>query len=304
MGAKVIRFIFFGNYFIGILAVALTIEATLQLDVPFNSLAYYALIFCAPIVYYTHAYMGALRLTRSSNPRIAWYIKHQLFLKWSQRVLSLAGIAIFLYLFTSNFQRILQLPAEYWIIVLGILGVAFLYYGLLPAYFFNLNLRNTGWLKPFIIGFIWACTANVLPLILLKIESGQEFPTDILWLWLFVKNWMFCTVNAIMFDIKDYAIDANKELKTFVVRIGIRRTILYILIPLLLIGMLSLLVFTSYERFPLLTVAINLIPFVLTLLVAYSMQHKKQILYYLIVIDGLILVKALCGILGALVRHR
>jgi 4-hydroxybenzoate polyprenyltransferase len=303
MGAKVIRFIFFGNYFIGILAVALTIEATLQLGVPFNSLAYYALIFCAPIVYYTHAYMGALRLTRSSNPRVAWYIKHQRFLQWSQWILSVFSITIFLFLFTSNFQRILQLPAGYWLIVLGMLGVAFLYYGLLPAYFFNLNLRNTGWLKPFIIGFIWACTANVLPLVLLKIEFGMDFPTDILWLWLFVKNWMFCTVNAIMFDIKDYAIDANKELKTFVVRIGIRRTILYILIPLLFIGMLSLIVFTRYEHFPLLTIIINLIPFVLTLLVAYSMQHRKEILYYLIVIDGLILVKALCGILGTLVKH-
>jgi hypothetical protein len=304
MGAKVIRFIFFGNYFIGILAIALTIEATLQLGVPFNSLAYYALIFCAPIVYYTHAYMGALRLTRSSNPRVAWYIKHQEFLKWSQRLLSMISVAIFLVLFTGNFQQILQLPAGYWLIVLCMLGVAFLYYGLLPSYFFNLNLRNTGWLKPFIIGFIWACTANVLPLILLKIESGVDFPTDILWVWLFVKNWMFCTVNAIMFDIKDYAIDANKELKTFVVRIGIRRTILYILIPLLFIGMLSLIAFTSYEHFPLLTVVINIIPFLLTLLVAYSMQHKKQILYYLIVIDGLILVKALCGILGAVVRHQ
>jgi hypothetical protein len=47
MVAKVVRFIFFGNYFIGLLAIALTIEATLQLRLPFNSLAYYALIFCA-----------------------------------------------------------------------------------------------------------------------------------------------------------------------------------------------------------------------------------------------------------------
>jgi hypothetical protein len=299
MGAKIIRLIFFGNYFIGFLAVALTIEATLQLNVPFNSLAYYALIFCAPIAYYTHAYMGNLKLTKSTNPRVAWYIKHRDFLKWSQATLTTSSVAIFLYLFFANFYSIFHLPALYWIIVFGILGVAILYYGLLPAYFFNLNLRNTGWLKPFIIGFMWACTANVLPLIVLKIQRGVEFPAEVLWVWLFVKNWMFCTVNAIMFDIKDYAIDANQELKTFVVRVGIRKTILSILIPLLLIGMLSLLIFTSYERFPVQTIVINLIPFLLTLLVAFSMQHRKQILYYLIVIDGLILVKALCGILAA-----
>lgn len=298
MGAKILRFIFFGNYFIGILAVALTIEATLQLGLPFNSLAYYALIFCAPIAYYTHAYMGNIRLTKSSNPRVAWYIKHGIFLKWSQRTLLFSSVGIFLYLFISNFYSIFHLPIWYWILVFSILGVAVLYYGLLPAYFFNLNLRNTGWLKPFIIGFMWACTANVLPLVVLKIQSDIDFPSEGLWLWLFVKNWMFCTVNAIMFDIKDYAIDANQELKTFVVRVGIRKTIHMILIPLLLVGMVSLLIFTSYEHFAVLAILINLIPFLFTLLVAYSMHYRKQIMYYLIVIDGLILVKALCGILA------
>lgn len=149
MGAKIIRFIFFGNYFIGLLAIALTIEATLQLALPFNSPAYYALIFCAPIAYYTHAYMGNLKLTRSSNPRVAWYIKHRIFLKWSQRILTASALTIFLYLFFLNLHSIFDLPILYWIIVFAILGVAILYYGLLPAYFFNLNLRNTGWLKPF-----------------------------------------------------------------------------------------------------------------------------------------------------------
>ena len=56
----------------------------------------------------------------------------------------------------------------------------------------------------------------------------------LLMLWLFVKNWMFCTVNAIMFDMKDYEDDANIELKTFAVRMGLRNTIYYILVPLLL----------------------------------------------------------------------
>lgn len=299
MVAKLIRFIFFGNYFIGLLAIALTIESALQLGVPFNSTPYFILIFCAPVVYYTHAYMGATRFSRSSNPRVAWFIKHQQYLRWSQWVLSAVALLAFLYLFVANSSAILALPWFYWAGVCFMLIVAFLYYGLLPAYFFNLNLRNTGWLKPFIIGFIWACTANVLPLILLKIELGMAFPVSELWLWLFVKNWMFCTVNAIMFDIKDYEIDANKELKTFVVRFGIHKTIFFILIPLLAIGMLSMLAFTSYERFPFKQVLMNFIPFVLTLIVAFSLHLKKPIMYYLIVIDGLILLKACCGIIGA-----
>jgi hypothetical protein len=298
MWQKILRFIFFGNYFIGLLAVALTVEATLQLKMPFNSLSYYLLLFFSPIVYYTYAYMGARGSGHELNPRTAWYAKHRTFIHWSQIILGTACLGIFIYMLSKDYRAILHLPILYWIIVLGVVGMAVLYYGLVPVFFFNLNLRNTGWLKPFIIGFIWAATANVLPLILLRIESGIDFTESPFWFFLFIKNWMFCTVNAIMFDMKDYAIDSNTELKTFVVRIGLKKTIFYVLIPLLLLGMLSLLIFAWVQHFTPGRVAFNLVPFVLTLLVAYSMNKRKKIFYYLIVIDGLILVKAICGIIA------
>lgn len=299
MGIKIIKFIFFGNYFVGLLALALTIESTLQLKLPFNSIWYYILISLVPVVYYTYAYMGVNKFSPSDNPRTKWYAEHQTTVKWSQILLSASSILIFLYLFFHNFSAIFHLPLLYWAIVIVLLLAVVLYYGLLPSYFFNLNLRNTGWLKPFIIGFVWACTANVVPLVVLRIETGINEVEGIFWTWLFVKNWMFCTVNAIMFDMKDYAIDANMELKTFTVRMGLRKTIYNVLLPLLLIGMLSLCIFAYLKHFMLISVLINLIPFILTTIVAYSMNKRKNILFYLIVIDGLILVKALCGITAA-----
>ncbi|MGY0036973.1 hypothetical protein [Pedobacter sp. NJ-S-72] len=298
MGSKIIKFIFFGNYFIGLLAVALTIESTLQLKVPFNSLSYYILLFLAPIVYYTYAYMGAKSSQKTQNPRTAWYAEHRSFVRLSQLILSLVCGALIFYMVVSNFDAILHLPLEYWVVVGVVVGMAVLYYGLVPVFFFNLNLRNTGWFKPFIIGFVWAATANLLPLILLKIQSNTDVAKTTFWYFLFVKNWMFCTVNAIMFDVKDYAIDSNSQLKTFVVRIGLKKTIFYVLIPLLITGILSLLIFAYIEHFPTPRVLINLIPFVLTAIVAYSMNNRKKIFYYLIVIDGLIMVKAVCGIIA------
>ena len=300
MAIKVIKFIFFGNYFIGLLAIALTLESTIQLHLPFNSYPYYILITLAPVVYYTYAYMGVNRRSKTTNPRSQWYIHHERLIKWSQISLSTICLLSLTYLLCHHFQAFLQLPLLYWLAVSVILLAALLYYGLLPSYFFNLNLRNTGWLKPLIIGFVWACTANLLPLIALKIEAGINPTANALWIWLFIKNWMFCTVNAIMFDLKDYAIDANKELKTFAVRIGLKQTIYKILIPILCIGILSLLIFTYIAHFQLLTIILNLIPFVLTLIVAFSLNKRKNILFYLIVIDGLILIKALCGISGVL----
>jgi len=298
MGLKILKFIFFGNYFVGLLAVALTIEATVQLNVPFNSLAYYVLLFLSPIVYYTYAYMGASKGPHPENPRTAWYADHSRFIYWSQLIFCSICCGIIVCMAYNDYLAILNLPLQYWIIVGVIIGAAILYYGLVPLVFFNLNLRNTGWLKPFIIGFIWAATANLLPLIMLRIESGTDTTESIFWFFLFIKNFMFCTVNAIMFDMKDYAIDSNRQLKTFVVRIGLKKTIFYVLIPLLVTGILSLSTFAYIMHFSVLRYLINLIPFVLTGLVAYSMNKRKKIFYYLIVIDGLILVKALCGILA------
>lgn len=298
MGNKIIRFVFFGNYFVGLLAVALTLEATQQLRLPYNSINYFLLLFLAPTIYYTYAYNRVSIKPSTSNPRNQWYFTHKKFINWSQGILFAICMALAINLFYQNFNNILKLPANYWIAILIIVTAGGFYYGLLPKSFLKFNLRNTGWLKAFVIGFVWACCANVLPLIMLKIETGIGYHDSVLWTWLFIKNWMFCTVNAIIFDIKDYPTDSNKHLRTFVVRYGLRRTIFSILIPLLIIGLISLAIFAYFKGFGLPQVFFNVLPFILTIYVAYSMHRRKNILYYLMVIDGLILFKAICGIIG------
>lgn len=300
MRNKIIHFIFFGNYFVGFLALALNFEAMLQMRLPFNSLIYYTLLFLAPIVYYTYAYTSATDGTSQTNLRTKWYFEHKQFLKWSQAVLFTICLLLALNFVYKYFQNILNLPIFYWLAIVIIVLAGGLYYGLLPKTFIKFNLRQTGWLKAFVIGFVWACCANVLPLIFLKIEINIGDHDPQLWTYLFIKNWMFCTVNAIIFDIKDYPTDANKDLRTFVVRFGLRKTIFYILIPLLLIGLLSLFVFANYRNYSLILVIFNVLPFLLTIVVAYSMHKRKNILFYLMVIDGLIVFKAICGIIGML----
>jgi 4-hydroxybenzoate polyprenyltransferase len=298
MGSNIIKFIFFGNYFIGILAIALSIETSLQLRLPLNSLPYYLMLFCGTVMYYSYAYSGLPQSFSFTNSRSDWYRQHRFFVKWSQLFCLSACVGLGGWLLGKNWGNLLHIPFIYWLIAICIPISALLYYGLMPKSFLQLNLRNTGWLKAFVIGFVWACCVGLLPIVLLQLERGTYFADPILIGWLFIKNWMFCTVNAIMFDIKDYADDSNRQLKTFVVRFGLHNTINFILIPLLLIGICCMLAFTYYRHFSFLSIFFNLIPFILLLVVAYSMHQKKSILYYLIVIDGLLLVKAICGIVG------
>ena len=294
---KFVRSIFFGNYFIGLLAIVLSIESAVQLRLPLNSISYYIIIFCASVFYYTYAYIGPLNSTNHNNPRAEWYKKNHTFIIISQSVLLIICLGLGINFLYHHYNSILHLNIKYWLIIIVVFLSGLFYYGLLPRSFYKINLRKTGWLKAFVIGFVWACCVNFLSFIFLQIEKGNYAVDPILLLWLFVKNWMFCTVNAIMFDIKDYAHDSNKELKTFVVRFGLRKTIYFILLPLIIIGLLSLIAFAIERNFAN-TLLINLIPFVLLFMIARSMLHPHKIMYYLVVIDGVIFIKALCGILA------
>ncbi|MEN0053502.1 MAG: hypothetical protein AAGC65_07525 [Mucilaginibacter sp.] len=292
---KGLRLLFFGNYFVGFLAIAFNLEASAQLRMPHNSLLYYALLFMLPIIYYTYAYQHQSIDQSKADPRSRWYAKNRKFVQYSQAVMLCLSVAISVVLFVAYDDHILHLPLIYWIFFAIILITATLYYGLLPG---GLSLRNVGWLKAFVIGFVWACCANLAPMVMTHIETGNAYPDSILWLFLFIKNWMFCTVNAIIFDIKDYPTDANKQLKTFVVRFGLRQTIFFILIPLLSVGLLSLICFTLYRGLLPIQILINCVPFLFMLYVVYTMRKRHSLVYYLILIDGALLVKAICGIVA------
>ena len=298
MGERLVKFIFFGNYFVGFLAIALSLETAVQMRLPFNSVIYYLLLFSGTVMYYTYAYRGILRSESSSNLRAEWYRQHYTLVAYTQWLLLIACVVLSGIMLIKDFRYLLHLSLLSWLIAGVIFLASVLYYGLLPKSIFKLNLRNTGWLKAFVIGFVWAGCVSLIPLVVLQVEDKPYTIDAVLLMGLFVKNWMFCTVNAMMFDFKDYADDSNKQLQTFVVRFGLNRTISFIIIPLVLIGIVCTVAFTQYRHLGILPMSILLIPFLLLLIVSYSMYRQKSIFYYLIVIDGLVLIKALCGILA------
>jgi hypothetical protein len=65
-----------------------------------------------------------------------------------------------------------------------------------------------------------------------------------------------------------------------------------------MVGLGTFIMYAMLRDFPLLRILINTIPFILLIIVAYSMHRRKSILYYLAIIDGLMLAKAVCGTIG------
>ncbi len=293
------RLLFFGNYFYGFCAVALSIEANLQQHIPLNSLTYYLFVFAATVLYYTHAYIAEpASIPEHKNKRAAWYARNRTMISWSQLLLTIICLSTGSYLLKENWNNLLALKSWQWLLILIFPVVAALYYGSLSPGASKQSLRNNGWIKPFVIGFVWAGAVTVYPVVFSDLEHQRLDRPNLFMILLTLKNLMYISLLCILFDIKDYATDYNKQLQTFVVRYGLRFTLFSIIIPLSLAGLGVFLVFTTLRGFPLETILINMIPFLLLITVAYSMHRRKSILYYLAIIDGLMLVKAICGIAG------
>ena len=278
---------------------ALSIEAALQFKYELNSILFYIFIFSVTVLYYTKAYITEKK-TGSNNPRSQWYWNKRKVVFVSQVTLTLIAVIYPLLLLLRDVSYILTLPWYDWGLLLLFPFVSGLYYGINHTSFGRISLRKVGWLKPFIIGFVWAGLVTVYPLVFHEIEKKVVYAMDWWGGFLFVKNFMFITVLCIMFDIKDYAADHNQQLKTFVVKAGLRKTIFVILIPLCIMGLASYIIYGFVRHFTVARMIMNTIPFILLLMVAYSMHNRRSIFYYLIVIDGLMMVKALFGIVGML----
>lgn len=293
---SIVKNIFFGNYFYGVCALALTIEATLQLNIGILHPIYYLLLFFSTVFYYTKAYTH-LNDPSTNNPRTNWYFKYSSILKFSQLTcfILLAFLSlIYIYILREKLIN----PNIIFILIFPI--TALLYYGLSSKGISNYNLRALGWLKPIIIGFTWAGVVTIFPLTLFWIEHQATPNFNIMYVLLFLKNMMYVLILAILFDIKDYASDYNKEIKTFVVKYGLRFTIFYILLPLSIIGFGLFMSVAILKNFSALKILLNAIPFFALLFVIYSMKKRRSILYYLIIIDGLLLLKGICGSIGML----
>jgi hypothetical protein len=270
-------------------------EATVQQSFPLTTPYYYLCIFCLTVVYYTKAY-----ITDSSGypsgERNIWYAEYKNFVGWSQVALGAVALSFLVLFATKYFHEIKNISAMQIFLLIIFPLVAGLYYGVGPS----LNIRRFGWMKPFIIGFSWAGVVTVYPIIFDTLVSGIEFRPTIIGSLLFLKNFMFISVLCIMFDIKDYVSDSNQHLETFIVRLGLRKTIFYVILPLCVLGLGTFIAYGFIRHFHFMKLTFNLVPFVLLIWVAYSLHHRRSLLYYLAIVDGLMLVKGICGTIGML----
>lgn len=296
---KLVKLFFYGNYYVGICAVALCIETNVQHGIALNGLVFYTLVLLAISSYYTRIYLRELD-KKVADERIVFYHSNKKLVSGFYRFSIIACILLASHLLFTYLNAFFKLTNIQWGLIL-IFPLAAIAYTFRVLPFAHLKkLRTIGWAKPFILGFIWSGTVTVYPVIFYQIQldytaAWLALPSG--WLWL--KNWMFISILGIMFDIKDYEADKRNSLRTYPVMLGINNTVRFVIVPLVIAGLFSFFLFTLSKDFPLMRIAFNALPYLLLIVSAYSLQQKRPFIYYLAFIDGIMILKAICGVLGA-----
>ena len=298
---SLVSIVFFGNLFYGICALSLCVETNVQHGLPLNGPHFYFLVFSGTVAFYSRIYYKSRR-SKHADERTFWYQKHQQKIKFFYLILLLLISADIVLLALRQHTSLVSLKPLHWFILLLFPFIAFLYsFKFLPFAGIN-QLRTIGWLKPFFIGFAWAGLVTVYPVLFRQMQSGilaeqVRLPSFPFWL----QNFLFISLLAILFDVKDHLPDKTLQLNTYPAIIGINKTLSLVVIPLSLLSAGILLLHGFYQQTGVLPLVIQMIPYVLLWYALTRLRHTSGILFYLVAIDGLMLAKGLCGILSTLV---
>src|SRR5436190_9831509 len=139
---KAYQLIFFGNYFYGLCAIGLALEASLQQRISIPSAAFFSFIFFTTVWFYTEAYRTEVP-PKTGNERTAWYFNNRNNIAVSQWIYILIASALFLAFIIKYGTTVRQLTWLHYALFAVFPLAGMLYYGLV-----NIRLRDIGWLKP------------------------------------------------------------------------------------------------------------------------------------------------------------
>jgi hypothetical protein len=283
------------NQFYGICAVLLAIETNLVLFHKMPNSFLLIFIHLATVVYYTHAYFHEHH-DGIYDERSKWYQNNKQYLKIRQFTFTCICLWIgFLKLDLLN----LFFHTTLWIqlILLLTVFISTIYY--IPNFHFLplKSFRHNGILKSISITWVWSIICCLLPI---WFTLGKNF-TVILYKYIFWNHFiylfLFILVLSILFDIKDLYRDKKELINTIVAKHGIPFTINSIILPLLTVLLFFVIVGYVYQVNTKPQLIANMAILGLTYYITQKVIYQKTIHVNMLLIDGLIMIKALLSIL-------
>jgi 4-hydroxybenzoate polyprenyltransferase len=272
---SIFHWIFYGNVFIALCAVCMTLETYLILDIPVNRESAFPLliiVFCSTFFIYNIDLFAA----RGNSPdtitsgRLGWRIRYGTLINAINVCLG------FLILALSFFS---SLKAFLFFLHLAIISLAYYFSFEIGTAKFT-PLRRIPFLKAFVITYVWTSSSVFLPALRNEISLGSSEVLQ-----LFIERYLFLFALAIIFDIRDLSFDLE-QIRTIPGRFGSSKTKMLSLILLLIA---CLLVYIHYQDFYLMTAFI--LSFVVAAILIYKARTDSGEYYFLFLVDGAMLMQ-------------
>ena len=281
------------NHFYGIAAGLLCIETTLTIFRKPPSIFLVVSIYLSTIVYYTYAYFDEIK-TGIYNERSQWYLQNKEYLQIRQFIL--ISLCLYLAVFKLHLMDVYLSTTPIIKILLLLTLIISFFYSRGHVLFKNIQIRNKGFLKCLSIAWVWVIVSAMAPLV---VQSNGQINLNPFSNYIFMhllQLFIFILILAILFDIKDLNRDQDEKVKTLVAKYGIKPTIYKFIIPLVLMYLwVSLFLFFRLEQ-PFIYLLIPFFIIFLIFLITYQVQKRLAIHENILLIDGLIILKAILGI--------
>ena len=262
-----VKTLVYANVFIAICALS-QVFLTYQLfpiPVSFDNNSYLVFVLLGTFLQYNiQRGYHVVNESNSQSPRSLWTIRHKKIMLYS------LGISLIIVLFLCNKLSNLSIG-----IMVGAEIISTLYY-LQPF-----NLRRHGYIKPFLISFVWVISCSLVPLL----EHGLLTAHSV---WFLASQFVFISVLCMLFDIKDNEADYLSGVNTYANRFGVKITKI-ICCALVVIGFTCFYQFNHEPDFLIKSIVLRLI---LLGTILYTNDSKHSFYFYLW-IDGLLIVQTL-----------
>ncbi len=272
---KVIDLILYGNFWIALGGLALTLQSQYLLDQTLELKPLAIFVFAATwLLYALHRIVGILRLKDFLDIE-----RYGVIAKFRHHIIIyaiIAGSVSLWYLFRLSFAVQIAL----------VLPVFFSMAYVLPFFGKQRRLRDFDQIKIYLVALVWAWVTVVLP----AVNSGLYFSWSLLFM--FIERALFVFAITLPFDIRDLNVDGHSQVSTIPAVLGIQQSITLAL-GLLLIGFGFVLInfLSGLYTFPI--VLMLLLSFASTALLIYLSRSDQHDYFYSGLLDGTMVLQGL-----------
>lgn len=265
------RALHYSHLFLALCAVAMIAETAFVFSLWNDATAHYTLfVFFSTLVAYN--IKSALKIYNPNflpySDKSAWAV--------SNKKIFLAGYGLSLGALAFLFFRLP--PGTYVLLgVMGILSITYSFPFRLGRYSFS--PRNLPFVKTILVAFVWMVVVVYIPCSMNGIEPSDFLP----WMG---GEFAFLFSLSILFDIKDIAKDRRSGINTFPQKLGVGYT--KIISVTLMAARLALILFVVQESALMAEAGICFI-YLLFVVILVTVDHQEK--FYMVWIDGLMLVK-------------